>query len=120
MLDKNIYEEIYCPEGKDKDNPYDYKRKKYILPYPEGEEPEGVSDGDLEHLVSLLPMADTALDNYTLGVYIRLLLLNHFKHPLKEIYNWGSEDCTTLALKVLIKEKYVTLDKQGQLHITHI
>ena len=114
MYDKIKYEETYCPEHLDKDNPYNYRRKFYALPYLNEEDIPPCSDGDTM-IVTYSPLiGDTDLDNYTVGVWMRLVLLDNYNHPWQEIFQWGNQDSVTKAINILIENGYVRYNKEQQ------
>ena len=73
MIDRRQFEECYCPEGKDPNFPQNWIRKKYVLDYPADMEPPYPSDGDLNMIIHKSLLVDN-LDNYSIGVYLRLIL----------------------------------------------
>ena len=114
MLDKKPYQGYFY---EDKDDPYSCRRNKYILDYPEDIEPPYVSDGDTSMLIGMYAMVDKQLDNYTIGVYYRLLVLNHFYRPWFEIYKYGSNDFIQKAIQKLTDEKYIEFYEDGNFKI---
>ena len=112
MLKRQDYEEIYCPEHLDPDNPYNYIRKNPILPLGEGLKPWYPCDADFTILIPALLLVDKDIDNYSIGIYTRLMILEQYKHSWKEIYNYGSKDFVDKALEKLEKTGYIT-NKDG-------
>lgn len=107
MLDKRQFEDCYCPEGKDKAFPQNWRRTKYVLDYPDDVEPPYISDGDTQAIVHKAILVDPNLDNYTLGVYLRLNLLTEYYHPWGEIYEWGNPELIDKAMKTLEQQGYI-------------
>lgn len=115
VYDRQKYEETYCPEHLDKDNPYNYRRKVYAIPYLKEEDIPPYSDGDTTVMTYAPLIGDRHLDNYTVGVWMRLILLQKFKHPLEEILQWGNPDSIEKAINILIQNGYIDYDEEKQL-----
>ena len=107
MLKRQDYEELYCPEHLDKDNPYNYIRKNPLLPLGDGLKPWYPCDSDFTQLIPSLLLIDKEVDNYSIGIYTRLCILETYKRPWSEIYNYGSKDFVDKALDKLEKTGYI-------------
>lgn len=116
MIDRKQYEECFCPEGKDPIYPQNWTRKKYVLDYPKHIEPPYPSDADYTMLVNKTMLIDS-LDNYSIGVYLRLVLLSQYYHDWTEIYNYGSKAYVDKALQKLQELNYIKFLEDGTLRI---
>lgn len=114
MIDRRQFEECYCPQGKDPNFPQNWIRKKYVLDYPEDMEPPYPSDGDLNMIIHKSLLVDN-LDNYSIGVYLRLILLTDYGHYWKEIFNYGAQESIQKALLRLQQQGYIEILADGTL-----
>lgn len=107
MLDRKDYEEMYCPDYLDPDNPYNYIRKNPILPLGEGLNPWYPCDADFTMLIPALLLIDKQVDSYSVGIYARLRILEQYKHSWDEIYSYGSKSFVDKALEKLEETGYI-------------
>lgn len=107
MLKRKDYEDLYCPQNLDADNPYNYIRKNPILPLGEGLKPWYPSDSDFITLIPALLLVDKELDSYSVGTYSRLRILENYKHNWKEIYKYGAKESIDKAIDRLKQTGYI-------------
>lgn len=109
MIDRQQFEDCYCPPGKDSTLPQNWIRKKYVLDYPDNVTPPYPSDADTQMIIHKSILVDSNLDNYTIGIYLRLLLLTEYHHYWKEIYNYGDKKFVDKALQILQDQHYIKI-----------
>lgn len=122
MLERRTFTETYCPKELDGLNPYNYRRKRYVLDYPQEISPvdyPSANDGDIYKLISMIFLTDKQVDNYSIGIYCRLKVIEHFKRDWKEIYQYGNKDYIDKALEKLQNTGYITI-KDEELTINFI
>ena len=116
MIDRTQYEECYCPQDKDPAFPQNWIRKKYVLDYPPEIQPPYPCDADYEMVINKTILIDN-IDNYSIGIYLRLLLLCEYYHNWQEIYKYGNKENVDKALKRLQELKYIEITNNNILKI---
>ena len=86
------------------------------ITYSENETPNVYSHAEHYLLVPHAYLWDSDLDFYTIGVYLRLLSLCHFKRCKEDLYKYGKKEYIDNALNKLEKNNYIKIKTKTKIN----
>lgn len=87
------------------------------ISYPKNEVPNEQSHADYYVLIPHAYLWDSDLDFYTIGVYLRLLSLCHYKRCKEDLYQYGKKEYIDNALTKLEKNQYIKIVEDEEIII---